>query len=197
MREMFAVPDLEFRAIATEPEPAVACFTGAAHITHGKTLIRAVCGELASGESGEAICGADPQIPVAPWNQAMDARRGEAVAHRVLRHGAVVKPHQAGIIRADPEVVLFIFEQGSYPVVLKRDLVCAFRRREAHSIEPHQAALRSKPEVTIVSLQNGENRRLREPLLHLLNAMDVLSQRPAWIETPCLPAYQRRKHEKR
>ena len=121
-------------------------------------------------------------LPRSIAEQALHGVRGQAFPLRVPGDAPVPHSNQAGVIGADPQAALLVFQQLRDPDVDHRHAVDFLDRREPDAVELHQRGLRAEPEVAIVGLHDRVDRGLRQSLLHLPDSMDVLGERSRRVE---------------
>ena len=131
--------------------------------------------------ASESSGGAHPHAPVGILEDALHRVRRQTIAPRVPHRHAVIEPNDSGLVGSDPQRVPAIFEQRRHPHVAERDAVHA-DGRETHAVERDETLLCAEPQSTVGRLGDRVNRRLRQPLLHLPDAMHVLRQRACLVQ---------------
>ena len=85
--------------------------------------------------------------------------------------------------KPEPQRSPLIFERGPDPQVRRSAWNDVLSLLEAYSVETHQPGLRRQPQVTRAGLENLEDAPLRQALLGLPDAVDILRQFAVRIET--------------
>src|ERR1700733_491193 len=76
-----------------------------------------------------------------------------------------------------------VFHRAANPQVRRSRMPDVFKSLEPDPVEPDQPGLRSQPQIAVMGLDNRVNGSLRQALLALPDAMDILSQCPGRIQT--------------
>jgi hypothetical protein len=109
-----------------------------------------------------------------------------------LRYGAILEADESGVIGSDPKASLRIFDHTPDPDGVEN----AFRTgdgREPHTVKAYQPGVRSKPKIAVAGLTEGVDLHIREALLGLPGAVEVLCEfamgieggKAAWAERCC------------
>src|SRR5258706_13683435 len=99
-----------------------------------------------------------------------------------MRDHVVVQPVQPHFVRAEPQRTPAILDRAPDADISRSTWDDILERSESDPVEPHQTYLRAQPEIPVARLQNRINRRLRQPLLHLPDAMNILGKRAGRVE---------------
>ena len=106
-------------------------------------------------------------FPAAPVHM---QRHGGETPVLILRHLAV--------FRANPQRAFGGFKQARNAAAVQVGRVVFVENREADAVEPRQSIVGAHPQIAVARLDHGRDLVLRQPLLHLPGAREIV-RRPA------------------
>src|SRR4051812_18640267 len=99
-----------------------------------------------------------------------------------LSRRTILQSNQPSAVGGDPKITFGVFAQILHPNIFQGYSADIANTCKPDSVEANQPLLSSQPQIAILGLQDAINRRLRQPLRSLPDAVQTLRERSSGIK---------------